>query len=297
MIYGIRRMVQYAFGTDIAGRNLAVYPDDLFIVSYPRSGNTWTRFLIANLLHPDEPATFANIERLAPDSEAQSNRYLKRIPRPRVIKSHQYFDPRYRRVVYIVRDPRDVALSYYDFARKYRHIQDGYPVADYVSDFVRGKLSSADWGTWAENVGSWIAARGTSENFLLLRYEDMISDTPFELRRVAEFLNIDASQDRITQTVERSSAETMRELEKTQSNDWVSTKNKRPDVPFVRTAVSGGWKDKLPQAAAQEIAATWKELMTKLGYVVDENRLSAGHDPIDKLGKVGSLQTPARSRM
>src|SRR5437870_10262199 len=149
MIWGLKRIAKYALGTDIAGRNLAVYPDNTFIVSYPRSGNTWTRFLVANLLHPGEPATFLNIERWVPDSEAQSSRYLKRIPRPRVIKSHQYFDHRFKKVVYIVRDPRDVALSYYDFHRKYRQIPDGYPLTKYVSDFVAGRLSSASWCTWS----------------------------------------------------------------------------------------------------------------------------------------------------
>src|SRR5258708_3122917 len=159
MIYGVQRIVKFILGRDIAGRDLSVYADDTFIVSYPRSGNTWTRFLVANLLHPDEPANFANIERLVPDSEAQSCRYFKSISRPRLIKSHQYFDPRYKKVIYIVRDPRDVALSYYDFQRKYRQIEDGYPLSQYVEDFVGGRLSSADWGTWGENVGSWVPAR------------------------------------------------------------------------------------------------------------------------------------------
>src|SRR5438309_6216795 len=44
-----------------------------------------------------------------------------------LIKTHQYFDPRYRKVIYIVRDPRDVALSYHQFQRKYRQIEDSYP--------------------------------------------------------------------------------------------------------------------------------------------------------------------------
>lgn len=47
MIYGFKRVLKYALGTDIAGRNLAVYPDDTFIVSYPRWRDTWTRFLVA----------------------------------------------------------------------------------------------------------------------------------------------------------------------------------------------------------------------------------------------------------
>jgi len=273
MIYGVRRVVKFILGKDIAGRDLAVYPDDTFIVSYPRSGNTWTRFLIANLLHPDEPATFANIERLVPDSEAQSSRYFKTIPRPRVIKSHQYFDPRYKRLIYIVRDPRDVALSYYDFQRKYRQIEDGYPLSQYVSDFVGARLSSADWGTWGENVGSWIAARQKHPGFLLLRYEDMIVDTERELVKIAAFLGIEPNRQLLANTIDRSSAERMRGLEKTQGSEWVSTKNKRSDIPFIRTASSGGWRNLLPSDAIAVIESAWGPLMSSLGY-----ELVTGHE-------------------
>jgi len=273
MIYGVQRVVKFILGKDIAGRDLAVYADDTFIVSYPRSGNTWTRFLIANLLHPDEPATFANIERLVPDSEAQSCRYFKTIPRPRVIKSHQYFDHRYRKLIYIVRDPRDVALSYYDFQRKYRQIEDGYPLSQYVSDFVGARLSSADWGTWGENVGSWIAARQKHPGFLLLRYEDMIVDTERELVKIAAFLGIEPNRQLLANTIDRSSAERMRGLEKTQGSEWVSTKNKRSDIPFIRTASSGGWRNLLPSDAVAAIESAWGPLMTSLGY-----ELVTGHE-------------------
>src|SRR5262249_31811201 len=231
MLWGLKRAVKYVLGTDVAGRNLAVYPDDTFLVSYPRSGNTWTRFLTANLLHPDQAFTFANIERLIPDCEAMSSRFVKSVPRPRIIKSHEYFDHRYRKVIYIVRDPRDVALSYYDFSRKYRQIDDGYPLTQFVSDFVAGRLSSFDWGPWAENVGSWFYTRNGRPDFLLLRYEDMQSDAAGELSKVAGFLGRDASREGITAAVERSSADCMRKLEAQEGAEWVTTKNKRTDIP------------------------------------------------------------------
>jgi len=266
MIYGLKRVAKVLLGKDIAGRDFAVYPDDTFIVSYPRSGNTWTRFLIANLVHPDEPATFANIERLVPDSEAQSSRYFKSLPRPRLIKSHQYFDPRYKKVIYIVRDPRDVALSYYDFQRKYRQIEDGYPLSQYVEDFVGGRLSSADWGTWGENVGSWVSARQKHAGFLLLRYEDMVADTERELAKIAAFMGIAPNHDALAKAINLSSADRMRSLEKTQGSEWVSTKNKRSDIPFIRTASSGGWRKLLPANAIAAIESMWGPLMTTLGY-------------------------------
>jgi hypothetical protein len=190
MLYGIKLVAKYLLGLDQAGRDFAVFPDDTMVVSYPRSGNTWTRFLVANLLHPGEDVSFANIEELIPDTSSISSRALKRIPRPRFIKSHEYFDHRYPKVIYIARDPRDVALSYYDFQRKYRQIEDRYPLEKYVDDFVKGRLISASWGTWGENVASWVATRERSDNFLLLRFEDMHNDTLRELTRVAQFLGV-----------------------------------------------------------------------------------------------------------
>jgi hypothetical protein len=266
MIYGLKVAITYFLGTDKAERNFRVYPDDTFLVSYPRSGNTWTRFLIANLVHPDKPVSFTNIEQLIPDTSSQSNRALKRTPRPRIIKTHQYFDHRYPRTIYIVRDPRDVALSYYDFQRKYRQIEDGYPLDRYVDDFVCGRLISADWGTWAENVASWIYTRGNRKEFLLLRYEDMIKDTAAELLRIAAFLGIEPDPQRLQGAVERSSADRMRELEKSEAGQWIATKNRRQDIPFVRVAKSGGWKTSLPQAGVRQIEAAWGDLMTTLGY-------------------------------
>lgn len=268
MIYSIRENLKRLIGKDIAGRDFTIYSDDTFIVSYPRSGNTWTRFLIANLLHAQEEVTFGSIEQQVPDSEAQSRSQLRRIPRPRFIKSHQYFHPRYRKVVYIVRDPRDVCLSYYDFQRKYRHIEDGYPLADYVSDFVKGNMISASWGTWRENAASWIYARGGTPEFLLLRYEDMIADTLNQMARLARFLGAENSSAALERAIVQSDADRMRKLEQTQGGEWVSTKGKRSDIPFVRSASSGGWKSKLPENLVATIEAAWGLLMTTLGYAL-----------------------------
>src|ERR1700745_1622264 len=231
MIYGIKTVVKYILGTDRAERDFAVYPDDTFVVSYPRSGNTWTRFLIANLVYPEKNVGFTNIEKLIPDTSSQSNRTLKSTPRPRIIKSHEYFDHRYPKVIYIVRDPRDVALSYYDFQRKYRHIPDGYPLERYVEDFVKGKLISAAWGTWGENVASWLSTRGREDSFLLLRDEDMLENTHRELAAAAIFFGIAPSDATIDRAISASSAERMRQLEQQQEDKWVATKKHRKDIP------------------------------------------------------------------
>ncbi|MEL6581985.1 MAG: hypothetical protein AAFQ14_19735, partial [Cyanobacteria bacterium J06621_12] len=66
------------------GRKLTVFPDDLFLVSHPKSGNTWIRFLICNLIYPELDITFTNINNMIPDIYLTSNRELQQVPRPRI---------------------------------------------------------------------------------------------------------------------------------------------------------------------------------------------------------------------
>jgi Sulfotransferase domain len=276
MLYGLKATVAYVLGIDLAGRNFAVYPDDTFIVSYPRSGNTWTRFLLANLVFPDRNVDFTNIEKLIPDTTSQSNQTLKRAPRPRIIKTHEYFDHRYPKTIYIVRDPRDVALSYYEFSRKYMHIDDSVGLEAFVDDFVSGRLISSGWGTWGENVASWVYARGHSPTFLLLRYEEMRRNAMAELARVAKFMGIEPEPARLQKAIDLSSADRMRKLEKLQDDEWLKTlgyvvrraqmKKKRKDIPFVGGAKAGGWRDTMPESCIHQIESVWGELMTKTGY-------------------------------
>jgi hypothetical protein len=157
-------------------------------------------------------------------------------------------------------------LSYYDFQRKYRHFEDGYPLERYVDDCIQGRLNSAGWGTWGENVASWLYTRGKAKDFLLMRYEDMMEDPARELTRVAAFLGIDTDPARIQNAVDKSSADRMREMEKRESGQWVATKNHRKDIPFVRVAKAGGWKEKLPASCVAQIEAAWGDIMRDLGY-------------------------------
>jgi len=276
---GFRFVAKYLLGLDRANRNFVVYPDDTFVISYPRSGSTWSRFLLANLVWPNETVTFANLDRLLPATAAVSNRFLSRVPRPRVIKCHNYFDHRYQNVIYVVRDPRDVVLSEYRYSLKTRMIPDGYPMKLFVARFIKGEVN--EYNSWKESVGTWLAARGDSERFLLLRYEDMVENTVRELAKIATFLRIDASRERLAKAVERSSADHMRTLEKTQSEVWVVTKGKRKDIPFVGQAKAGVWKSGLPETCVAQIENAWGPLMAHLGYELSSRESSA--TPVEQL--------------
>jgi hypothetical protein len=253
-----------AFGLKPPGRNLTVFPDDAFLVSYPKSGNTWARFLIANLLRPQEKVGFANIHAIIPGIDVVPHRDMLRFPRPRIIKSHQYFDPRYRRVVYIVRDPRDVALSEYHAQRKSKRISDQYPIEEFVRRFLAGE--SCDYGSWGEHAASWLSTRYGQPGFLLVRYEDMLQDTARELSRMAEFLGLHPTSELIEQAVSRSRADQMRKLEKSQAALFNATKDTRQDILFVRSAKAGGWHSELPESSILQIEQAWGHVIRWLGY-------------------------------
>jgi len=255
---------RYLAGKGVAGGNVIVFPDDTFLVSYQRSGNTWTRFLIANLVHLDG-VSFSNIEKLIPDIYVCSQRFLLSIPRPRILKSHEPFEPRYKRIVYIVRDPRDVAVSMYHWQMKRRRIEDGYPIDQFVTRFIAGEFEPGA-GSWGQNVGSWLAARAATRDFLLLRYEDMMASSVRELTRVAEFLGIERDLGQVVRATELSSADRMRKLEQDQSKIWKTTRETRQDKAFVRTAKAGGWRAELSIHSLAEITEAWGTLMKILGY-------------------------------
>jgi hypothetical protein len=271
-----RAMVQVGrvvTGRQVAGRNVTVFPDDVFLTSYPRSGNTWLRFLIGNLAYQDEPVSFANIEGRIPEIHFHSDHRLRTLPRPRLLKSHECFQPHYPRIIYIVRDPRDVAVSFYHHNVKAGNISDDYPMEDFTARFIAAEFDPR-WGSWSDHVVSWLMLRRARPGFILLRYEDMKSDPAGELARLAAFLqtcgfgNIESTPEKLQRAIDLSSPERMRELEKKQAHGWVLTSNTRPDKPFVRTATSGGWKSTLSPSSVAQIESAWGSVMQELGYAV-----------------------------
>ncbi len=248
-----------------AARGLTVYPDDTFLVSFPRSGNTWTRFLVCNLMNPDDPVNFAQLESRIPEIYDVTDRNLRAFPRPRIIKSHECFDPRYQKIGYIGRDPRDVLISYYEFQLKRRVISDELSLEEFVPRFMESEIEPKT-GSWRDHVVSWTATRGGQKNFLLLRYEDMLADTQKESTKIAAFLGLDSNPERIARAVALSSADRMRKLEKEQSGQWKETKKTRQDKPFVRKAAFGGWKAILSERSVAQIESAWGDVMRAAGY-------------------------------
>jgi hypothetical protein len=168
-------------------------------------------------------------------------------------------------VVLIVRDPRDVAVSYFHFLRKSKWLSVDASMDEFMDVFIGGRID--DYGSWGENVGSWLGARRGTPGFIVVRYEDLLTRPEAELARVAEMENLPADNGRLREAVENSRADRMRELEQTQRREHKFLKSSREDIPFVRAAKSGQWQTDLPAEAARQIETAWGAVMRELGYL------------------------------
>lgn len=192
--------------------------DDIYLVSYPKSGNTWLRFLLSNAIklhyQIDREVNFFTIQEIIPGAEASRNikEYgpFGKYDFPRILKSHNSYNPYFLRVVLLVRDPRDVIVSHYHYAISRKSISNDWD----LSRFVRDKKYGPE--AWLKHTKSWYSPQTIkpAQRIVLFRYEDFLQNTIGELKRITELLGISVSQENLRKAVELSSKETMRASEK-----------------------------------------------------------------------------------
>ena len=247
-----------------AARDVTVFADDLFLVSYPRSGNTWLRFLLANALRSDETVTFGTMARLVPDVYDEPDAVLRGLPRPRVLKSHEPYDPRYPSVLYLVRNPLDVAASYYHYLIKMRVLEEGFDLGRFVEAFVEGSLDG--FGPWDEHVAGWLDAREGDERFVWMRYEDLLDDASAAVREMLRLLGVARDEEQVRAAVARSSAEELRRLERETASELPTFRGSRLDKPFIRAARVGAGAEELPPELRARIVEAWAPVAARVGY-------------------------------
>ncbi|WP_209125695.1 sulfotransferase domain-containing protein [Alkalihalobacillus sp. BA299] len=240
-------------------RPIKVKEGDIFLVSFPKSGNTWLRFLIGTLYF-NKKVDWLNIESLIPDVYVNSEKDLLSIPSPRIIKSHELYDPRYQKVIYIVRDVRDVVISYYYFQLK--HVK-GFNLS--FDNFFNDFLKYSPW--WENHVLGWINNQDKiRKGFLLLKYEDLINDINSEVLKIIRFLNISRTKEEINQAIKWTSFSNMKSLEKQQQYMNNQLKNTNHNIPFVRQGKINIWKTFLNEEQKENILFCYGKTLSKLGY-------------------------------
>lgn len=250
-------------------RHTGLSSRDAFLVSYPKSGNTWLKFMLTYLLSGREVDFDSDSTVIA---EVGSHRRTPGVlpGGGRLIKSHEpYSGPQrrlYHKAIYLVRDGRDVAISYYYMLIR-RGLYEGS--FDQFLSFFLGRGVDG-YGPWHEHVESWLASPARERGSLLVvRYEDLLKEPVPNLSAVMDFLGLPVAAAQAEEAVRLNSAERMRERER---RSRFHEKQARRDIMFVRTATSGDWARSFTAEDVERFAQVAGDLLRRLGYVSDSAR-------------------------
>ncbi len=212
-----RRLVEAAVANQVGRRVWDWWSHrrtDVYVLSYPKCGRTWLRLLMGKALVDDLSLTDAN-----PMELSDLHRASPLVPRIRVthddnpqLKRPDEIERDKRRyagkkIVFLVRNPRDVVISYYFQASRRRDRFAGTP-----SEFLRHQVGSLD--TILDYYNVWAESRGVPGDFCLVRYEDLHRDAAGELERVLRLVGRVPAREVVDRAVEFARFDNMRALER-----------------------------------------------------------------------------------
>ena len=230
-----------------ADRFAALRSDDQFIVSYPRSGNTWMRHLVRDVIvlsQPEKPAP-ESIWMLIPDVHVPSHEMQHSAQKEfgvqrRILKSHHLEKLGGFRLLYLFREPADTLVSYYHFhrleVRMRRQVRGG------LETFCRQMVEG-----WCEHVELALKyLEAAPQETLFLSYESLADQGPQTLARAVNFLGINATPRVIAHAIERNAFSKLRKKEE----------STRVDVKefFFRKGQVGSARDELSSETLAQIA-------------------------------------------
>lgn len=272
----------------------------VWLASYPKSGNTWTRIFLANyLMNSDKPVPINQVHRFGMgDSVARTyhmvagrqidvddyqltlklrDKVLRGIVANKAdvnfVKTHNIkaeafgvtlIPDRYTRsAIYIMRNPLDMLVS---FARHFGQTHDETAEAIGRTEHTNNAEESTViqfLGSWSEHVESW--TEKAPYPVLAMRYEDMLENPQESFGKVVEHIGMPLDEARLDKAIRFSSFDELSKQEETGGFVESSPKNDR----FFAKGQSGYWKTALAPEVAERVRKDHRKVMKKYGYLDD----------------------------
>jgi Sulfotransferase domain len=241
-------------------------PEDIIIVGYPKSGNTWLKYLVLGVVYGVDPRWMPHelaqelVPSLAfPGDKNFPRKYYRRYATPMFFQSHTLPRAECRRVVYVLRDGRDVLVSY----RHYREALDGveYDFLKFVSEIY---LYPCPWG---QHVDAWME-NPFGAQLLVIKFEDLLHEPVRELKRFCEFAGISRDTQHLMASAEAASFHNLRDREARMGHAWPGHSFPR-DKFFFRRGEIGSYMDEMPAKVQEKFLENASESMRRCGYLTD----------------------------
>jgi hypothetical protein len=237
---------------------------DVFVVTYPKCGTTWMEQVVHLLLHDGEQGekllTDQNpwVEAI-PSRPAGFQAFLAAMQEPRVFTSHLPYqlmpavDSPLARFVYVARNPKDTAVSYYYHDRSKMGYDGRWD--EHLQLFMAGNVL---FGDFYDQILDWWEASKTADNIFFTTYEAMKADLAQVATELAEFLGVTPEPELIASVVDQSSFKAMSTNPQTDFH-WIPSKE--GEESHFRKGVVGDWRNHFTPAQNEQFEAIFAEKM------------------------------------
>ncbi|XP_051577142.1 sulfotransferase family 2, cytosolic sulfotransferase 3 isoform X2 [Myxocyprinus asiaticus] len=245
----------------------SVMDNDVFIITYPKSGTTWMQEILPLLLNGGDLTvvqTIPNWDRVPWLEETRASSILDKIPSPRAMVSHmpyhlmpQTFFNSKAKVIYVTRNPKDVLVSSFHFHKMASFLDEPGTLEEFTDKFLAGNVF---FGKWTDHVKSW-QNTDLGDRILYITYEDMLQDLRGVLVRILTLLGRQLSADALDRVVDHCTFKNMKT--NTMSNYSLVPQNIMDckKSSFLRKGIAGDWKNHFsPELDAKFTAAIQEEM-------------------------------------
>ncbi|TSL97278.1 Cytosolic sulfotransferase 2 [Bagarius yarrelli] len=254
-------------------QNFKAKPDDIVVATYPKAGTTWVCYIL-DLLHfqqkcPEREKSVPIYGRV-PFLELTYPPYptgtdvADTLPTsPRIIKTHlpvqflpKSFWEQNSRIVYVARNAKDNAVSYFHFDCMEKIQPEPGDWKSFLQRFKDGKMV---FGSWYDHVCGWWEKKQTSSKIHYMFYEDLVEDTGRELKNLASFLGLSPSAEEMREIIRRVQFDVMKENPMTNQRDDPTLDFSVSQ--FLRKGKVGDWKNHFTVAQNENFDEDYKQKM------------------------------------